>query len=81
MPENLRFDTYYRYAELTEQLFALAAERPDLMTLEPIGKSHEGRDIWCATITRFATGPDRDKPALEVDGNIHATEVDRKSVV
>jgi murein tripeptide amidase MpaA len=75
MPENLRFDTYYRYAELTEQLFALAAERPDLMKLESIGKSHEGRDIWCAVITRFATGPDSEKPALEVDGNIHATEV------
>jgi murein tripeptide amidase MpaA len=71
----VRFDTYLRYDELTRVLAALAAEHPGLVRLESIGKSFEGRDIWLATATRFATGDDRDKPALWVDGNIHATEV------
>lgn len=43
--------------------------------MESIGRSHEGREIWLATATRFSTGDDLDKPALWVDGNIHATEV------
>ena len=72
---NLRFDTYYRYAELTPILQDLAAAHPQLLRVESIGRSFEGRDIWLATVTSFATGPDREKPALWVDGNIHATEV------
>jgi murein tripeptide amidase MpaA len=71
----VRFDTYLRYDDLTRSLNALAAAHPGLLRVESIGKSHEGRDIWLATVTRFDTGADRDKPALWVDGNIHATEV------
>src|SRR5688572_6586772 len=74
MPD-LRFDTYYRYAELTRLLHEAADERPDLVRLQPIGRSFEGRDIWLARVTNWATGPAEDKPALWVDGNIHATEV------
>jgi murein tripeptide amidase MpaA len=72
---DLRFDTYYRYDELARVLRALAEPHPGLVRLESIGRSFEGRDIWLATVTRFATGDDGDKPALWVDGNIHATEV------
>lgn len=72
---NVRFDTYYRYAELSAVLQQLADEYPHLLRLRSIGQSYEGREIWLATLTCFATGEDRDKPAFWVDGNIHATEV------
>src|SRR6185436_9156062 len=71
----LRFDRFHRYAELTALLETFAAERPDLVSLESIGKSHEGRDIWVLTVTNTATGAAADKPAFWVDGNIHSTEV------
>lgn len=71
----LSFDHYYRYAELTEILQAFAREYPNLVTLESIGKSYEGRDIWVATVTNITTGLAEEKPALWVDGNIHASEV------
>jgi murein tripeptide amidase MpaA len=71
----VRFDSYLRYADLARALHELAERHPQLVRVESIGKSHEGRDIWVATATRFATGDDRDKPALWVDGNIHATEL------
>jgi len=74
MPD-LRFDTYYRYDDLVRSLREVAGAYPDLVRLQSIGRSHEGRDIWLAIVTRFASGEDRDKPALWVDGNIHATEV------
>ncbi len=70
-----RFDKYYRYDELTRLLKQYAAEYPRLLRLESIGKSHEGRDVWLITATNFKSGPDREKPALWVDGNIHASEV------
>lgn len=69
------FDHYLSYTELADLLHELAAARPDLVRLETIGRSHEGREIPLAVVTRFETGPDTEKPAFWVDGNIHATEV------
>ena len=71
----IAFDRFYRYAELTAILRAFATDHPDLVSIESIGKSHEGRDIWALTVTNVATGPAAEKPAFWVDGNIHATEV------
>ena len=77
MPD-VRFDRYYRYADLTRIVQAYAEEFPQLVRIESIGKSYEGRDIWLLTVTN-ATGSDREKPALWVDGNIHATEISPSS--
>ena len=70
-----RFDHLYRHDELTAAVHDLARRRPDVLTVESIGTSHEGRDIWLATVTNAATGPHHEKPALFVEANIHATEV------
>ncbi len=71
----IRFDKFYKYDELTAILQAWATEQPDRLRLASIGKSFEGRDIWLATITNFATGPDTEKPAFFIEANIHAPEV------
>jgi murein tripeptide amidase MpaA len=72
---DVRFDRFYRYDELTEILQAWAAERPELFRLESIGSSHEGREIWLCTLTNFESGPELEKPALLIEGNIHSIEV------
>jgi murein tripeptide amidase MpaA len=72
---NVQFNRFYRYAELAELLKAFATEFPQLVSVESIGRSHEGRDIWLATVTNRASGPASEKPAFWVDGNIHSTEV------
>jgi murein tripeptide amidase MpaA len=77
--DEIRFDHYYPYEELSAILQSLAARRPELMTLESIGKSFEGRDVWCVTVTNSATGLASEKPAFWIDGNIHATEVSAAS--
>ena len=74
MPD-VAFDRFYRYDELTEILQGWAEEQPELVRVESIGTSYEGRDIWLATVTNFETGADLDKPALLVEANIHALEV------
>ncbi|MBX3096974.1 MAG: hypothetical protein KF812_08935 [Fimbriimonadaceae bacterium] len=75
------YDRYLRFDEITEILRAFQSEYADLVTLESIGKSHEGRDIWCVTVTDTSTGPANDKPAFWCDGNIHASEVSASSTV
>lgn len=72
---NVRFDKYYKYDELTAVLQAWAVEHPDRFRLTSMGKSYEGRDLWLATVTNFATGPDKEKPAFWIEANIHAVEV------
>jgi len=72
---NPRFNKFYRYNDLTSLLREYAKEYPNLIRLESIGKSHEGRDVWLITATNFKSGDDAEKPAFWVDGNIHASEV------
>ncbi len=74
---EVHFDRYYKYDDLTRILQAFASEYPHLVQVESIGKSYEGRDIWLATVT--AGGSPVEKPALWVDGNLHASEVSPSS--
>jgi len=63
---------YLDYAELTAQLRAWADAHPQLVHLESIGRSPEGRELWVLTI---GPEPDRLRPAVWVDGNMHASEL------
>ena len=69
------FDRFLRHDELTSWLHDLAAAHPGLVTIESYGTSHEGRDLWLATITDTSTGAHDTKPAHWVDANIHSVEV------
>jgi murein tripeptide amidase MpaA len=80
VPE-IHFDRYYRYDELTQLLRRYETEYPNLVEISSIGKSHEGRDIWLATVTDKSTGPHNEKPAFWCDGNIHASEVSASTAV
>lgn len=74
MPD-VTFDRFYRYDDLTAVLRGWADEHPELFSLDSIGTSYEGRDIWLATVTSAATGPHDEKPGFWVEANIHASEV------
>lgn len=75
MSEVMQFDRYYRYEALTAYLQSWAETYSHICQLHSLGQSFEGRDIWVLTVTNFETGPAEEKPAMWVDGNIHATEV------
>ncbi|MFM7256472.1 MAG: M14 family metallopeptidase [Betaproteobacteria bacterium] len=74
LPE-IDFSRFYRHEELGDLLHAFVQARPKLLRLASMGRSHEGRALWILTLTRFAHGDPRDKPAFWVDGNIHAGEL------
>ena len=70
-------DKYLDYAELTQQLRAWATNHPDFVSLGSIGTTPEGREIPILTIGR---DPDEARPAIWVDGNMHASELCGSSV-
>jgi hypothetical protein len=68
---------YLDYDELKQQLRAWEGANPGLVRLSSIGRSAEGREIPLLTIGR---NPDEIRPAVWVDGNMHATELCGSSV-
>jgi murein tripeptide amidase MpaA len=69
------YDRFVKFEELTSLLRAAVDKFPKFAKMASIGSSHEGRPIWCVTITNEATGGASAKPAFYVDANIHATEL------
>ena len=65
------------YDELTVQVTAWQEAFPDLVRLQSLGTTPEGRSIWLLVI---GPDPDRVRPAAWVDGNLHASEVAGSSV-
>ncbi len=72
---HLEFDHYADYPELTQDLKALAAAYPKFLTLNSVGKSYQGREIWEMTVNNPDTGPDLSKPAMYIEANVHGNEV------
>ncbi len=75
MGYDLDFGEYFVYDDLTAHLKGLAEAYPKLATLESIGKSWQGRDVWVMTLTNPETGTPDSKPAFYIDAHIHAEEV------
>jgi hypothetical protein len=68
---------YLDYERLTAQLRAWTAKFPDLCRLTSIARTPEGREVWLLTV---GPEPDRVRPAVWVDGNLHAGELAGSSV-
>lgn len=68
---------YLDYEALTAQLQAWAKAFPDFVRLQSLDRTREGRELWLLTI---GPDPDRKRPAVWVDGNMHAAEISGSSV-
>jgi len=69
------FNRYFTNQQLEDTLNEWITAHPNLISVEVIGQSHEGRPIWLLRVTNQKTGPDTEKPAVWIDANIHATEI------
>ncbi len=72
---RMSWDRYHDYAQITQFGKDLVKAYPDLVKMESIGKSYEGRDIWVLTVSDFKTDKTENKPGFYIDGGIHANEL------
>ena len=71
---TVEWNRFYDHAGLGAILANLHEGFPNLTRLYSIGKSVEGRELWCLEVTS-PTGDASRKPAMYIDGNIHGNEV------
>ena len=71
---NVEWNRFYDHAGLGSILARIHNAFPKITKLYSIGKSVEGRDLWCLEVTG-ASGDAKRKPAMYIDGNIHGNEV------
>ena len=69
------WNRYNDYAGIADILQKIVKAYPGLAKLESVGKSFEGRDLWCIAITDYSKGEAAKKPGMYIDGNIHSNEV------
>jgi len=72
---QISWNRYYTAEGLGALAQKLADAHPDRVKVSSIGKSYEGRDLWCLTVTDFNTGQEMEKPGFYIDGNIHSNEI------
>lgn len=70
-----KHDKYLNYEELTALLKEFQQKFPSFVSLESLGQSKQGRELWLLTLTDSTTGLHDCKPAFWMDGNTHASEV------
>lgn len=66
---------YNDHAGIGEFLKKIVKAYPSLAKMETVGKSFDGRELWCIAITDYTKGDPARKPAMYIDGNIHSNEV------
>ncbi|MCC7478153.1 peptidase M14 [bacterium] len=78
---DARFNAYHDYQQATQLMQELVRAFPEYASLQSLGQSYGGREMWVLTISDPATGPAESKPAMWIDGCIHANEIQATEVV
>ncbi len=78
---SAHWNRYHDYTQSLKLMQDLAQAHPEFARLESLGKTYGGREMWVLTITNFAKGEISHRPAMWIDGAIHANEIQATEVV
>jgi murein tripeptide amidase MpaA len=71
---NGEYPGYWSWPAMVAKVEQYASEHPNLVRVQPIGKTYEGRDILAVKITSDVAADDPEKPELLFMAGIHARE-------
>lgn len=72
---QMNWNRYHDNKQIEQFCKDLQKAYPNLVKYESIGKSYEGRDIFVLSVSDLKKGDVNRKPAMWIDGNIHANEL------
>ena len=70
--DAIDYANYHPFADHVMFMNQIVAERPDLASIQSIGQTLEGRDIWNVNIT--GPGDASNRPQVAINSTIHARE-------
>jgi len=65
---------YHTFASMVSELQGLVSAHPDLLKMESIGKTYEGRDLWAVKLSDDVGTNDSLEPDVLIFGGTHARE-------
>jgi len=78
---SLTWDRWLDHDEIGERLQLMAATWPDFLSLQSLGESYGGREMWMMTVNNPATGDELGKSAMFIEANVHGNEIQGAEVV
>jgi hypothetical protein len=78
---DLTWDRWLDHDEIGERMRLMADTWPELLTLQSIGTSYGGREMWLMTINNPQTGPEEAKAGMFIEANVHGNEIQGAEVI
>lgn len=72
---QVSWNRWMDYDEVHQTMERFAEAWPNFLTVESIGTSYGGREIWLMRINNPDTGPEMGKAAMYIEANIHGNEI------
>ena len=71
----LTWDRWLDHDEIGERMQLMQRTWPDLLSLQSLGNSFGGREMWLMTINNPRTGSELDKAGMFIEANVHGNEI------
>lgn len=71
----LTWDRWLDHDEIGERLQLMERTWPEFLSLQSLGESYGGREMWLMTINNPATGDELDKAGMFIEANVHGNEI------
>lgn len=72
---DLTWDRWLDHDEIGERMQLMQRTWPEFLTLQSLGESYGGREMWMMTINNPATGDELDKAGMFIEANVHGNEI------
>lgn len=71
----LTWDRWLDHDEIGERMRLMQRTWPEFLSLQSLGESYGGREMWLMTINNPRTGSETDKAAMFIEANVHGNEI------
>ncbi|MFV1988155.1 MAG: M14 family metallopeptidase [Gemmatimonadota bacterium] len=71
----LTWDRWLDHEQIGDRMRLMEQTWPQFLSLQSLGDSYGGREMWLMTINNPETGPEASKAAMMIEANVHGNEI------